>query len=692
MIAAEVLVTTFDDADNISEVSSQFEDTGRDARVARLAFGRKSDKHRIFWRMPDEHAPRWPPSSWVFDYIFFRQFFAKIVENGDDHSGRVHITVLRSSTMRLLDIVGLRASSPQDGLLGRNHSIDTRWYTWKDFISELGHEGQPIIGLNLAERIWMTLERSESSQLALVWSIFMLCVIIGNLTVLILASVPETCQSVVPYFLHGRDSKGLVNCGSVFQHFCMLVFTVEYVTKLCCCPFVRSALFNHDLLLKQAVMPFESKALTKPLSQTWVQRLNQYVFAPLNIVDLVAILPYWVSLLAGSMISSKATSALRVIRVTRVARIMKTGRYLTVLQVLGSVMVSSVKHIGIIYGIIFTIAFLGGILIHIIEGSQESEHFPDFPSTQKFVFAGMLSMHNWEIYDQKVETGLGQFVWFLIHLSRGMVVILPVGPIKKAFDTAAAEAKQTAEMQEEVVYELMRPAWSYWYGLDRSARCCVEVCELDGGQPSKEVSSSSFAPMPVLESRFVRGSVQVEFPDLRPWYQFWGREPVLGLHFEWDPSIDMLKASSPSMPQGRLVLKLLKAKYFPGAKNTRWRCTVSVPVDPYGRNATMATEWQAQHEQKAPSLDYFLDWHTRMAALDSKGRAQPSAAHLGPDDLYYKALGLTLSEYSMDTQAQSLRLLALERQLLEPRRQSKERPSPRSTQRHPRETVPLQRL
>ena len=78
----------------------------------------------------------------------------------------------------------------------------------------------------------------------------------------------------------------------------MACFTLEYAARYWSCP-----------------MPFPK---------------GKFVIAPLNIIDVLAVLPYYITLAAGSF---SGISVLRVIRLVRIFRLFKVGRYAKSLRV-----------------------------------------------------------------------------------------------------------------------------------------------------------------------------------------------------------------------------------------------------------------------------------------------------------------------------------------------------------------------
>lgn len=100
---------------------------------------------------------------------------------------------------------------------------------------------------------------------------------------------------------------------------CIAFFTVDYVIRVTLVPFMPARLAGvlpgfFDKLNSNAVMPTPvySKRTT----------LWRYLSAPMNIIDLVAILPFYVSFFSAS---GSSVSIIRILRLVRVLRVFKIG-------------------------------------------------------------------------------------------------------------------------------------------------------------------------------------------------------------------------------------------------------------------------------------------------------------------------------------------------------------------------------
>ena len=75
----------------------------------------------------------------------------------------------------------------------------------------------------------------------------------------------------------------------------------------------------------------------------------RFYFQVLNIIDLVAILPFFISFgLSGQNSNVSSMAVLRAVRLVRVFRIFKLSRYSTGLQILGMTLRASMGELGLL--------------------------------------------------------------------------------------------------------------------------------------------------------------------------------------------------------------------------------------------------------------------------------------------------------------------------------------------------------
>ena len=125
--------------------------------------------------------------------------------------------------------------------------------------------------------MWIFFDDPDSSRAAYITSIFILALILMSSVTFCLETMSafETPEHVHNFF--------------VIECLCIVAFTLEYLLKLLCCPNVR-----------------------------------QFVLKPLNVVDLISILPFYIELLLMRG-GAGGTRIFRTIRLVRVFRVIKLG-------------------------------------------------------------------------------------------------------------------------------------------------------------------------------------------------------------------------------------------------------------------------------------------------------------------------------------------------------------------------------
>ncbi len=162
-------------------------------------------------------------------------------------------------------------------------------------------------------KIWELFEYPDTSLSARCIAIFSVAVIILSITMFCLETLPNF---KAPHFEIVKDANGTVisrtdkgerlklEYAPVFnkiETFCIVWFTLEYVVRLVSCP-----------------------------------RKVKFLYQPLNVIDVVAILPFYITIALNSVNTSVSSlSILRILRLVRVFRIFKLSRYSKGLKILG---------------------------------------------------------------------------------------------------------------------------------------------------------------------------------------------------------------------------------------------------------------------------------------------------------------------------------------------------------------------
>lgn len=156
---------------------------------------------------------------------------------------------------------------------------------------------------------------------------------------------------------------------------CVIIFTFDYVLRMSTVSFVPPRLSH---LLPQRVKhadPAHRKEFPDP-EYTWYHKLWKYGTKPFNIIDLVAIAPYYISF--GAKVGSSFV-ILRVLRLIRVFRILKSKNVRTGLKIIQKALMASVPALSILSFLTLLLVLLFGSLIYFFEGGDFTvdESFPE---------------------------------------------------------------------------------------------------------------------------------------------------------------------------------------------------------------------------------------------------------------------------------------------------------------------------
>jgi len=221
------------------------------------------------------------------------------------------------------------------------------------------------------------------------------------LIVLILLSVAAVMADSVDA-IHERYGTLLLVLEWVFT----LIFTVEYGLRLWC------------------------------IQNTWLYARSYY-----GIIDLLGILPTYLSIwIAGS----QYFLVVRVLRVLRVFRILRMVRYVGEAEMLAEALVASRRKITVFITTVFAITVVFGSLMYLIEGGSN----PKFSSIPDSIYWAVSTMTTVGFGDIVPESPLGRAVSTLIMIMGYGIIAVPTGIVTMELNEANRRRANTRTCPE----------------------------------------------------------------------------------------------------------------------------------------------------------------------------------------------------------------------------------------------------
>ena len=150
-----------------------------------------------------------------------------------------------------------------------------------------------------------------------------------------------------------------------------------------------------------------------------VKKPWRYVFSFYGIIDLLAVLPTYLSLI---IIGSQSLVVIRAIRLLRIFRILKLSRYISAGQNLGRALWISREKIFVFLFFILNIVVIVGTLMYLIEGPEHG-----FSSIPHSIYWAIVTMTTVGYGDISPETPLGQFLASIVMISGYAIIAVPTG-------------------------------------------------------------------------------------------------------------------------------------------------------------------------------------------------------------------------------------------------------------------------
>ena len=150
-----------------------------------------------------------------------------------------------------------------------------------------------------------------------------------------------------------------------------------------------------------------------------IKKPTTYIFSFYGIIDLLATIPKYISLI---FVGTHALVALRALRLLRVFRILKLGRYLGASKTLTTALKASRTKISVFILTVVILTIILGTIMYLIEGPENG-----FTSIPYSMYWSIVTLTTVGYGDISPNTPLGQFIASLVMILGYGIIAVPTG-------------------------------------------------------------------------------------------------------------------------------------------------------------------------------------------------------------------------------------------------------------------------
>lgn len=205
----------------------------------------------------------------------------------------------------------------------------------------------------------------------------------------------------------------------VFEVVTVIVFSIEYLLRI----------WTAELLFPESKHP----------------RLK-YIFSFMAIIDLLAILPFYLPFISADL---RFLRMMRLFRLFRLLRVFKLGRYFDALQVIVKVIKTSWPQLIMSIVICFFVMLFSAIVMYTVENPVQPEQFPNVISALWWAVCTLTTVGYGDVYPL---TAIGKFFASVISLVGIGIIAIPTGIIAAGFNQVISREKDELNSNEHPSY------------------------------------------------------------------------------------------------------------------------------------------------------------------------------------------------------------------------------------------------
>jgi len=238
--------------------------------------------------------------------------------------------------------------------------------------------------MGLKKRIWEILEvdrpGAERGRVFDAFDAFILTLILLNVVAVIVGTVKS---------VEARFQSAL----RWFEVFSVVVFTVEYLARVWAC------------------------ASQSEYSRPLIGRLR-FMLRPIAIIDLLAVLPFYLTFFTADL------RFIRALRLFRLFRVAKLGRYSSSLRLFGRVFRNKKEELTVTMMVMLMMILMSASFMYFAENEAQPDKFPDIPSTVWWAVMTLTTVGYGDVFP---ITPLGKCLTMVIAILGIGMFALPVG-------------------------------------------------------------------------------------------------------------------------------------------------------------------------------------------------------------------------------------------------------------------------